>query len=89
MIDAYQQQGVGTLLMAALCKLASQQDISTFTLRIHASRFALIQRLAALDARVVSHQHGVLEMELPVVNEDILRLNSGPQIYQAYQAISA
>ena len=88
-LDAYQQQGVGTLLMAALCKLASQQDIATFTLRVHANRFRLIKRLANLQARVVSHQQGILEMELPVVQQDTLQQYSGPQIYQAYQAFAA
>ncbi|MEM8485350.1 MAG: GNAT family N-acetyltransferase [Bacteroidota bacterium] len=86
-IDAYQKQGVGTLLMAALCRLASAQNISTFTLRIHANRFALIKRLAALDARVVAHQQGVLEMELPVVKQDILQLYTSPQAHQVYQQV--
>lgn len=88
-LDAYQQQGVGTLLMATLCKLASQQGITTFTLRIHANRFGLIKRLADLQARVVSHQQGVLEMELPVVKQDTLQRYSNPQIYQVYQAFAA
>ncbi len=88
-IDAYQQHGVGTLLLTALNKIAALHGISSFTLRIHANRFALVKRLKTLDARVLSHQRGVLEMELPVAKQQQLKQNLDPQLYQLYQAFSA
>lgn len=71
-IDAYQRQGVGTMLLAGLSECARQQGIRYFLVHIHAVRRELIQRLTSMEAEVINRRSNVLELALPVPSENMV-----------------
>ena len=85
--DAYQRQGVGTILLAGLSRCAEQQGVRYFVAHVHASRRGLIQALIDLDAQVVECNSNVMELILPVPSADRLQVHPQSKSHQFYERV--
>ena len=66
-IDAYQRQGIGSLLLAALSKRAADCGLKTFRGYVLRNNSGVLDVLRALGASEASSKDGVLELDIPVV----------------------
>jgi ribosomal protein S18 acetylase RimI-like enzyme len=69
-LDAFQRQGVGRLLLALLYRAAQQLGLRGFRAYVLLSNEHLIRSLQALGGRIVSHQDGAGEIEIPIAASD-------------------
>ena len=65
-LDAYQRMGIGALLMVGLSKIAYKQDVTHFSMQVHASRYTLTRKLVESGAETESVSGGISELILPV-----------------------
>ncbi|CAN5442816.1 hypothetical protein BH23BAC3_BH23BAC3_14750 [soil metagenome] len=71
-LDDYQRQGIGTILMNELHRLASERGIRSFKIYLHTERRKLVKWLVRLGAKINRVSGEIVEIELPVfdVNSD-------------------
>ncbi|REL38818.1 GNAT family N-acetyltransferase [Rhodohalobacter sp. SW132] len=71
-LDEYQRQGIGTILMNELHRLAYDRGIRSFKIYLHTERRKLVKWLIGLGAKVQRVSGEIVEIELPVfdVNSD-------------------
>jgi len=65
-IDDYQKQGVGSLLLNEILSLANDREVKFFRIFLHTERRYLLQRLLKMDGRIKKVSGETLEVELPV-----------------------
>lgn len=87
--DAYQRQGVGALMLTALCKKAHAQGITHFIVHIHAQRTALIQRMLDMGAAFRRQSNGVAVLAMPVLTCKDLEASKRHHLVKIYQQITA
>jgi GNAT superfamily N-acetyltransferase len=65
-LDEYQRQGIGTILMNELHRLAAERGIRSFKIYLHTERRKLVQWLKLMGAKIKQVSGEILEIELPV-----------------------
>ncbi len=65
--DAYQRQGLGLILLAALSRFAASRGIETFVGYVDAERRGLLHRLHELEGHVASYEGGTAEIHIGVL----------------------
>lgn len=65
-LDEYQKQGIGTILMNELHRLASEREIHSFIIYLHTERRKLVNWLIGLGAKIKQVSGEIVEIELPV-----------------------
>jgi GNAT superfamily N-acetyltransferase len=71
-IDPFQRQGVGSLLLAGLSHLAHRHGVRLFTMQLHTTRTNLIEQLRKMNAIPISQTGGVAELRMPVLSRQAL-----------------
>ena len=65
-IDTHQGKGLGTVLLAAVARAASEQNIEMFTAAILADNHAMLELFGELAAERTSHETGTIHMDVPI-----------------------
>jgi GNAT superfamily N-acetyltransferase len=69
--DEWQERGVGTQLLAAICARARENDITSFTAVMLAGNEPMMDLLGHIGpVRVVDRQAGTVEVEVPICAAD-------------------
>lgn len=84
-IDAYQGQGIGSLLMAALSKRAADCGLEYFRAYVLVENRGVIEVLRALGASELPAEDGVLQMDVPVY-PDPQNLPTDPELKRVRRA---
>lgn len=63
-LDEYQKQGLGTILLNELKRIAPDKNINLFKIYIHADRRPIIQWLKKSGAVTIRYSGEILEMEM-------------------------
>jgi len=66
-LDRFQHKGVGTLLFAVLYRIAGRLGVKQFRAYVLLSNTSLVHNLKALGAKMRSHEDGVIEVDLPIL----------------------
>lgn len=69
-LDEYQRQGIGTILMNELHRLAADRGIRSFKIYLHTQRKKLVMWLIRLGARIKRISGEMAEIEMPVFAEN-------------------
>lgn len=67
-LDAYQKQGIGTVLLAALSYCAALNGVRVFRMHVQAERRGLIRVLRQLTATPTRCRHGIMELAWTIPN---------------------
>ena len=67
-LDEYQQNGLGSILLNELMHIAPEVDVKLFKIYIHANRRPIIGWLKRFGAVQVCHSGEIMEMDLSVDN---------------------
>ena len=66
-LDEYQQQGLGTLLVSVLAARAREEGITAFNALMLASNHEMLELLQSLGpVRIVDRESGTVEVEMPI-----------------------
>lgn len=90
-IDAYQGQGIGSLLLAALSKRAAAHDLEDFRGYVLVENTGVIGVLEALGASESPVQGGVLQLDVPVIahREDLPDAQGLKKVRWAWATVSS
>lgn len=90
-IDAYQGQGIGSLLLAALSMRAAECGLEYFRSYVLADNRSVVEVLRTLGATETSVEEGILQLDVPVYSrrEDVPEASALDRLRWAWGVIEA